>query len=307
MGPRSGVHHAGLAALVLRDLLRHHALPAVLVGLGDLLLQVDDRLRRVEALGAAVGAVHDAVAAVELHGVVDPGEALLRELVAGVGDPAVGLHEHGRAEVVLGVPPVGRAGGHAAGAQDALVHAVQLGAVVLALVVLRVPLLLDVLALEPRLDGLVLVVEVGEVGDEVLDDVGVGQRLDLDGRSVRLDVEEAREAVLAVDVHGAGPADALAAGAAEGERGVDLVLDLDEGVQDHGAARLEVDGVLLQVRLGHLVGVVAVDAELLGGGHRGRRRREGPAARGGGRHRPRCKRGPGRSGEHCPKTLATLE
>jgi len=39
------------------------------------------------------------------------------------------LHEHGGAEVRVRVPPVGRAAGGAARAQDALVHAVQLLAV----------------------------------------------------------------------------------------------------------------------------------------------------------------------------------
>ena len=42
---------------------------------------------------------------------------------------------------------------------------------------------------------------------------------------------QARQRVLAVDVHGARAADALAAGPTEGERWVDLVLDLDESVQ----------------------------------------------------------------------------
>merc|ERR1740123_2436645 len=82
----SHVHHARLPALVLADLLGHHVLPAILVGLGDLLLEVDDSLGWVQTLGAAIGAVHDAVAAVELHGVVDPRKALLSELVPGVRD-----------------------------------------------------------------------------------------------------------------------------------------------------------------------------------------------------------------------------
>mmetsp|Transcript_76177 Transcript_76177/g.172236 ORF Transcript_76177/g.172236 Transcript_76177/m.172236 type:complete len:345 (-) Transcript_76177:2-1036(-) len=282
----SHVHHAGLTALVLGDLLRHHALPAILVGLRHLLLEVDDGLGRVQALGAAAGAVHDAVAPVELHGVVHPGQALLRELVTGVCDPTVGLHEDGGAEVVLRVPPVGRARGHAAGAEDALVHAVELGAVVLALVVLRVALLLHVLALQPRLDGLVLVVEVREVRHEVLDHVGVGQGLDLNRLVTRLDVQQAGQAVLAVDVHGAGAADALPAGAAEGQGRIVLVLDLDERVQDHGAAGLQVDGVLLQERLCHGVRVVAVDAEGLRRGHLRGGGREGAAAA------DTCHRGP---------------
>mmetsp|Transcript_67209 Transcript_67209/g.108247 ORF Transcript_67209/g.108247 Transcript_67209/m.108247 type:complete len:312 (+) Transcript_67209:325-1260(+) len=281
---RSGVHHAGLTALVLVDLLSHHGLPAVLVGLCDLLLQVDDGLGRVQALGAAAGAVHDAVASVQLHGVVHPGQALLSVLIPRVCDPAVGLHQHCWAQVVLRVPPVGRAGSHAAGAENALVHAIQLEAIIFALVVLRVALRLDILALQPRLDGLVLVVEVGQVRHKVLDHVGVWQRLDLDGGCVWLDVEQAGQAVLAVDVHGAGAADALTAGSAESEGGVHLVLDMDQGIQDHGAAFLQVDGVLLQERLGLRVRVIAVDGELLGG----RRCGEAPEGCGParGQHRP---------------------
>merc|ERR1712029_1306646 len=53
----SHVHHAGLAAPVPRDLLRHDALPAVCVCLGHLLLEVHDGLRGVQALGAAIGAI----------------------------------------------------------------------------------------------------------------------------------------------------------------------------------------------------------------------------------------------------------
>mmetsp|Transcript_111121 Transcript_111121/g.270035 ORF Transcript_111121/g.270035 Transcript_111121/m.270035 type:complete len:367 (-) Transcript_111121:38-1138(-) len=296
-GMHSHVHHARLPALVLGNLLRHHALPPIFVGLRNLCLKVDDSLGWIQAFGAAVGAVHDAMAAVELHSVVDPCQPLLCELVPRVSDPAVCLHQHGRAEVVLRIPPVGWAGRHAASAEDALVHAVELGTVILALEVLLVPLLLHVLPLQPGFDGLVLVIEVREVGHQVLDDVRMGQRLYLDGLVARLNVQQACEAVLAVDVHGTRAADALAARAAEGQGGVHLVLDLDEGVQDHGSARLEVDGVLLQIGLGHLVRVVAVDAELLRRSHLRSGRCKGPGTwHMGGEPRPEGARS---SCQHC--------
>mmetsp|Transcript_93368 Transcript_93368/g.269674 ORF Transcript_93368/g.269674 Transcript_93368/m.269674 type:complete len:346 (+) Transcript_93368:162-1199(+) len=294
--PRSHVHHARLSALVLRDLLRHHALPAVLVCLGDLRLQVHDRLRRVKALRAAVRAIHDAVATVELHGVVHPCEPLLCELVPGVRDPAVRLHQDRGAQVVLRVPPVRGARGHATRTQDALVHAVQLRAVLAALEVLLVALLLDVLPLQPGLDGLVLVVEVREVRHQVLHDVAMRQGLDLDGSRVRLDVLQAGQAVLAVDVHGARAADTLTARPPKGQCGVHLVLDLEQRVQDHWPASFEVDRVLLEEWLRHLVRVVAVDRELLRRGHRGG---EGAAARQPllrSENRPQASHG---RGEHC--------
>src|SRR5690606_40795103 len=56
-----------------------------------------------------------------------------RHLIAGVRDPAVSLQQDGRAEVTLAVPPVARARGLAAEAEDTLVEAVQLGAILAAL------------------------------------------------------------------------------------------------------------------------------------------------------------------------------
>jgi hypothetical protein len=51
----------------------------------------------------------------------------------GDGGIPVGVEQRGQGEVLLRVPPVGRAGGGAAGAEDALVHAVELGPVGLGL------------------------------------------------------------------------------------------------------------------------------------------------------------------------------
>jgi hypothetical protein len=118
------------------------------------------------------------VAAVQAHGVVEGLLALLLLLIPRVGQPPVALQQHGGAEVLLAVPPVAGARRRAARAQDALVQAVQLPAVLLALqVLLAVGRRGGVL--QVRLDGLVLLVEVGQVGHDVLDDVGVRERVDL--------------------------------------------------------------------------------------------------------------------------------
>lgn len=117
------------------------------------------------------------MASVQRHAVVQCILPRRRPLVTGVRDPPVALQQHGRAEVLLAVPPVGWAGGGAAGAEDALVQAVELAAVGLGLAVLAAVWGRGV-ALEIGLDGLVLLVELGEVGHEVLDDVGVRERVD---------------------------------------------------------------------------------------------------------------------------------
>ena len=69
------------------------------------------------------------MAAIQTHAVIQGGLALLGVFVARVGDPAVGLQQHGGAEVFFAVPPVRGAGGGAAGAEDAFVEAVEFFAV----------------------------------------------------------------------------------------------------------------------------------------------------------------------------------
>src|SRR6202008_700265 len=90
------------------------------------LLDLGDRARRRQALGADVGAVHDRVAAIEAEGIFQLVEPLAGHLVAAVRQPAIGLEQDCRAEELVGVPPVARARGRAAGAEDAFVEAVEL-------------------------------------------------------------------------------------------------------------------------------------------------------------------------------------
>ncbi len=67
-----------------------------------------------------------------------------------------------------------------------------------------------------------------------------------------------------VNVHRAGATDALTARSAEGKSWVDLVLDLDKGVEEHRAAIVHVDvvshilGTILRV-----AGVASVDVDSL--------------------------------------------
>ena len=139
----------------------------------------------------------------------------------GQGGAPVGLHEDSWAQVLVRVPPVARAGGGAAGAEDALVEAVDLGAVLHRLEVLDALHGLPALLLDEGLDRLVLRVEVAHVHHEVFHDKHMGQRGHLGGARHLGNLAEAGEGVLAVDVHGAGAADTLPdrdkAAAQEGE------------------------------------------------------------------------------------------
>lgn len=114
----------------------HPSLSAIFLGERHALLDLGDRQRGVEALGARPRAVENGVASVQAHAVVEGVLTLGLLLVTRVGDPAVRLEQDGGSEVLLLVPPVGWARCRAAGAQDAFVEAVELLAVLLGLAVL---------------------------------------------------------------------------------------------------------------------------------------------------------------------------
>src|SRR3569833_3562506 len=229
--------------------------------LGDQLLRFRDRFGRVEPLRADVRAIHDGVAPVEPVWVLQLVEPLAGRFVAAVGDPAISLEQDRWAQELVGVPPIARAARRTAEAKDALVQAVELGPVLRRLQ----PLARRWRArrLQPRLNPRVLRVRMGEVGDEILDHVHVRQGRDL---HVTLEVGDrggASEPVAAFHIHRARAADAFAAGTAEGQRRIDLVLDLDEGVENHRPTLIEVDRVTVEARISRAVRVVAIDIERL--------------------------------------------
>ena len=221
--------------------------PWSLVHLVDGVLQLVDGATGVQLLGTRVRAVHDRVAAVQLVGVVQTLQTLLRHLVTRVRDPAVRLLEDGGTQILVGVPPVGRTRRRAASAQNALVQTVQLLAILVRLEILHLVIGIHLrLLLQPRLDRRVLLVEVGHVRDQILDHEHVRQRTDGGGAVVLGDLGQTRQTVLAIDVHGARSANTLTAGSSnqpnqlalpsEHEGGVLLVLDLEQGIQNHGSA-----------------------------------------------------------------------
>lgn len=126
-----------------------------------------------------------------------------------VNHPPVCLEEHRGTEVLVLVPPITRAGGAAAGAEDALVEPIELITICGGLVVLLGGVLGPVLLLEEGLDGLVLLIELGEIGDEILDDIHVRQGVDLRRGGIALNLASAGEGVGSFNIHGAGATDSF--------------------------------------------------------------------------------------------------
>jgi hypothetical protein len=132
-----------------------------------------------------------------------------------------------------------------------------------------------------------LLVEVGQIRDKVLDDVGVRQRVDarlglgIRGNAAYTEVRLARvrdygtliewgvhtqagEGVDTVNVHRAGTTNTLTARSAESQGRVKFVLYPDESIEHHGSGLVEVEVVGLHLGLlAGLVGVPAVDLESL--------------------------------------------
>ena len=73
------------------------------------------------------------MASVKADGIVERILSCCRLLVAGVGDPAVGLKQHCWAKVFFAVPPVAWARCAAACAENTLVETVELGTILLGL------------------------------------------------------------------------------------------------------------------------------------------------------------------------------
>ena len=114
---------------------------------------------------------------------------------------------------------------------------------------------------QPGLDEGVLRVEMREVGDQILDHRHMRQRIDFHIALAVIDILGAGERIETVDIHGAGAANPLAAGAAEGQRLIDLVLDLDERIENHRPASVEIDFIGVDARVCRVVGRPAIDAE----------------------------------------------
>jgi len=119
--------------------------------------------------------------------------------------------------------------------------------------------------LQVRLDGFVLLIKLGQVGDDVFHNVGVREGVDFCFLlRVGWNAAQAGESVDTINVHRAATADALSAAPSESQGGINLVLNPDQRIQHHGTGLIQIQSVGLHSWLrGWLIGVPAVDVECL--------------------------------------------
>lgn len=193
---------------------------------GQLLLNLSNSQTWVQALRTSPRTVHDGVTSVQGHGVLQHLFSDLASLVSGVNQPSVCLHQNGRTQVLLLVPPVGWTRGRTTSTQNTLVQTVQLGSVLNTLQVLSAVSWV-VVSLQVWLDGLVLLVEVGQIRNQVTHNVHVWQGVDLGALAgVVVDTAQACQGVDTSNVHGTRATNTLSTRSSEGQGGVLLVLDL---------------------------------------------------------------------------------
>ena len=176
------------------------------------ILKLVNGTTRIQVLGTSLGAVHNSMATVKLVSIIQVMQTLLGHLIAGISNPTVGLLEDGRTQVLISMPPVGRTGGGAASTENTLVETIEEKTIFVGLKILDFVVGIHLgLLLQPGLDGGVLLVEVGHVGDEISDDEHVRKRANGAFLIVVLNLGKASQTVLAVHVHSTGTANTFTA------------------------------------------------------------------------------------------------
>ena len=85
------------------------------------------------------------------------------------------------------------------------------------------------------------------------------QWVNLGRLAIDVDLANTGKSVGTLNVHGAGSADTLAAGATEGERRIDVILDPDQRVENHRPAIAGVDIIGVDMRVLSVVRIPAIN------------------------------------------------
>jgi hypothetical protein len=222
-------------------------------------LEVLKGTSRVETLRACKGAHTNLIALTKFHITTELLETLICVLIARVNNPSVSLHENGRSQIVLRVPPVRGAGRLTASTEHALVETIEKFTVLNWLKEFTLPGLLPSLPLKIGLNWLVLSVEVRHIDHEILKDEHEHERRDCWLLCIFLvNRANACQMVTAINIHCTWATNALSAAATERKGGINFVLDFNQSIEEHGSALVRID-VVADI-LGAVSGVIRVSA-----------------------------------------------
>lgn len=203
------------------------------------------------------------MASVKRHGVLEFLTTFNTGLITRVNHPSESLHKNSRTKVFSTVPPVRRTRSGAAGTENAFVKTIKLLTISNGLEVF-LAIGREFSSLKVGLNRLVLLVEMGQVRNQITNNIHVRQRINLLGLGEGgVDAAKTGKGVVTVNVHGTGTANTFTARTSESEGGILLILNLEQSVQNHRTAVVQVDVVCLELRLlFRLIRVPSVDLEL---------------------------------------------
>ena len=92
--------------------------------------------------------------------------------------------------------------------------------------------------------------------------MGKGVNLGRLGRII-VNVTEASQGVGPINIHGTGTTNSFPTGATKGQRGVLFILNLDEGIQDHWTAIVQINWVGAEIGPLRLFRIPSVDLKVL--------------------------------------------
>lgn len=115
------------------------------------------------------------------------------------------------------------------------------------------------LALQPRLNGRVLIVEIAHVRHQISHHIHMRQRIDFTRFThIRIDATNTGQRIRATNIHRTRTANTFTARSAERQRWIHFILNFQQCVQHHRRTIVQIQLILLHVRL--LIGLVRTPA-----------------------------------------------
>ena len=190
----------------------YHNYVTQLMHLMKSMLQLVNRTTRIEILRTSMCAVHNSMTTIQLVSIVQTLQTLLCHLITGIRNPTIGLLENRRTQVLVRMPPIGRAGCRATSTQNTLIQTIQKQTILIGLKILHLVIGVHLcLLLKPGLNRGILIVEVGHVSNQIFNNEHVGKRTNRCGSRTMLNFGQTGKSILSINVHSTRTANTLTA------------------------------------------------------------------------------------------------
>ena len=162
-------------------------------------------------------------------------------------------------------PPIRRTRRGTTSTKNTLVHAIELGTILARLQILGLARFLWFGWLQPRFNGTVLFVKIGHVGDQIFEHKHVWQGINLGGFGCifLINIGQTSQSIDPINIHGTRTANAFATRTTKGQGWILLVFNLDESIQYHGTAFIQINRISRKIGALILFRIPTIDLEIL--------------------------------------------